>query len=77
MEIRVFGPGCTKCEETIKIVISVVKEYGIEANVEKISDYKEMMAHGVISTPSVSIDGKIVCAGRVPAKAEVIEWLKR
>lgn len=76
MEIKVFGPGCPKCAETMEVVLSVVKECGTDANIEKISDFKEMAAHGVMSTPAVSIDGKIVCAGHVPTKAEVRDWLK-
>ena len=75
MEIRVFGPGCARCAETMDIVSAVVKECGIAADIVKISDYREMMAHGVMSTPAVAIDGKIVCAGRVPSRQEVREWL--
>lgn len=76
MEIKVFGPGCPKCAEAMEIVSAVVQECGIEANIEKISDFKEMMAHGVMSTPAVAIDGKVVCTGHVPAKAELMQWLK-
>ena len=76
MKIKVFGPGCSKCHETERIVTSTVKESGIPATVEKISDIKEMMAHGIMSTPAVSVDGKVVCTGHVPTRQEVLEWLK-
>ncbi len=76
MEIKVFGPGCAKCEETNEIVAAVVKECGIEANIVKVTDYKEMLANGVMSMPAVAIDGKIVLKGHVPSRAEAMEWLK-
>lgn len=76
MNIKVFGPGCSKCHETERIVTSAVKESGIPATVEKISDIKEMLAHGIMYTPAVAVDGKIVCTGHVPTRQEVLEWLK-
>lgn len=75
MQIKVFGPGCSKCQETERIVCSAVKEAGVDATVEKVSDFKEMMALGIMSTPAVAIDGKVVCTGHVPSKAEVLDWL--
>lgn len=75
MQIKVFGPGCTKCQEAERVVSSAVSEAGIKATVEKVSDFKEMITLGVMSTPAVAIDGKIVCSGHVPSKAEVLDWL--
>lgn len=75
MEIKVYGPGCSKCEETEGLVKQVVKDMNIAANVEKVSDFKEMMMQGIMSTPTVAIDGKIVCAGYVPGKEEIRNWL--
>lgn len=76
MLIKVFGPGCPKCEEAAKIVSEAVKEAGMDATVEKVSDFKEMMAYGIMSTPAVSINGKVVRSGHVPTKAEVMDWLR-
>lgn len=76
MEIKVFGPGCAKCEETERLVSAAVREEGIDATVKKITDFKEMMAHGIMSTPAVAIDGKIMSLGRVPTKDEIKSWLK-
>lgn len=75
MKIKVFGPGCAKCEETGRIVAQAVKESGFPAEVDKITDFKEMMANGVMSTPAVSIDGEIMCTGRVPSRKEVLDWI--
>lgn len=75
MQIKVFGSGCSKCQEAERIISSAVKETGIEATVEKVSDFREMMALGIMSTPAVAIDGKVVCTGHVPSSTEVLDWL--
>lgn len=76
MKIRVYGPGCKNCERTEKLVRDVLTEVGVEAEVEKVSDYQEIAAAGVMGTPAVSIDGKVVVAGRVPNADEVRTWLR-
>jgi len=76
MHIKVMGPGCPKCSEAEKIVKSVVDESGVDATVEKVSDFQEIAKHGVFSTPAVVMDGQIKCVGKVPSKNEVSEWLK-
>ncbi len=75
MDIKVLGPGCAKCKEAEKIVADAVQEAHSPATVEKITDFKAMMALGVMSTPAVVIDGTVMCTGRVPSKAEVLGWL--
>lgn len=75
MQIKVFGPGCSKCQEAERLVTSAVREAGIEATVEKVSDFRKMMSLGIMSTPAVAIDGKVVCTGHLPTKNEVLDWL--
>lgn len=75
MKIEVFGPGCAKCKEAEEIVKNVVKETGASATVDKVSDIKQMMTMGIMSTPAVAIDGKVMLTGRVPTKDEVRGWL--
>ena len=75
MLIKVLGPGCAKCKEAENIVASAVQEMNSPATVEKITDLKEMMALGVMSTPAVVMDGTIMCTGRVPSKSEVMGWI--
>ena len=75
MNILVLGPGCPKCTEAEKIVKTALQEAGIEASVEKISDFQEIAKLGVFSTPAVVIDGEIKCVGKVPSKSEVIDWI--
>jgi small redox-active disulfide protein 2 len=76
MEIKVLGPGCPRCEQTTKAVKEALAESGIEAQVEKVTDIKEIMQHGVMSTPAVVVDGQVKSAGKVPEKTEILAWLK-
>ena len=76
MVITVFGPGCARCRETESLVRDVVQELGLAIEVIKVSDFKAMMACGVMSTPALALDGKVLCTGRVPDKAEVVRWLR-
>lgn len=75
MKIKVYGPGCARCTQTEQLVKAVVSEKGSDIEVEKITDVKEMMAMGIISTPAVAIDGVIKCTGRIPSKEEVAAWI--
>jgi small redox-active disulfide protein 2 len=76
MEIKVCGPGCPKCHEAERVVQEAVDEAGVQASVEKVSDFNEIAKLGVFSTPSVVIDGQIKCVGKVPTRKEVLAWLK-
>ena len=75
MLIKVFGPGCSKCKETEHTVLEAVEASGMNADVKKVSDLREMMAAGVLSTPAVTINGTLVCSGRAPSKEEVVSWI--
>ena len=74
-KILVLGPGCAKCSMTEKIVREAVESSGTAAEVTKVSDVMEMMRLGVMSTPAVIIDGKLMCSGRVPSVEQVRGWL--
>ena len=76
MEIKVMGPGCPKCTEAEKIVKDAVARAGIEATVEKVTDFQEMAKRGVFSTPAVVVDNEVKCVGKVPTKKEVLSWIK-
>lgn len=75
MKIIVYGPGCAKCKQTEEIVRRVVAESGVQAEVVKVSDFKEMITVGIMSTPAVAIDGVVKVTGRVPKDEEVKEWI--
>ena len=76
MKIKVLGPGCPKCEQTAKIVQEAVAASGVEAQVEKVTDFMEIAKHGVFVTPAVVIGEEVKCTGKVPAKEEIMAWLK-
>jgi small redox-active disulfide protein 2 len=75
MEIKVLGPGCVKCNKTEKLVQEVIKETGVDAVVEKITDMMQIASYGVFGTPSVIIDNEVKCTGKVPKKADIKKWL--
>jgi len=75
MEIKVLGPGCARCKQTAAHVKEAVAEYGIEANIEKVTDAMEIAGYGVFGTPAVVIDGDVKCVGKIPSKEEIAAWL--
>lgn len=76
MIIQVMGPGCAKCSQTEKIVKQALAESGVAAEVVKVTDFQEIAAFGVFSTPAVAVDGEVKIVGQVPSKTEVLSWLK-
>ena len=72
--VKVLGTGCANCKNTIKLIDEVVKAKGIEVELEKVEQIQDIMTYGVMSTPGVVIDGKVVHAGGVPARSKVESW---
>ncbi len=77
MEIKVCGPGCAKCDQVEKIVMEAVAESGLAVEVKKVTDFRQIAALGVFSTPALVIDGRVRCVGAVPSRQEVLGWLKQ
>lgn len=77
MDIKVLGPGCPKCKEAEKVVREAVAAAGVEASVEKITDFQQMMQYGVMSTPAVVVDGEVKVVGKVPSRDDVLAWIKK
>jgi small redox-active disulfide protein 2 len=72
--IKVLGTGCANCKNTLQLIDQVAQAKGIEIQLEKVEDLQQIMVHGVMSTPGVVIDGKVVHAGGVPSRAKVESW---
>ena len=75
MEIKILGTGCPKCKALEKVTREVVTETGIEADVSKVEDIMDIMGYGVITTPALVIDEKVVIKGRVPSAMEIKQIL--
>lgn len=75
MEIKVLGPGCPKCKTLEKATREVVEKNNIDATITKVEDIMEIMAFGVMSTPALVVDGKVVVKGRVPSNDEIAKLL--
>lgn len=77
MEIKVLGPGCANCHKMEEIVKNAVKELGIEAKIEKITDIGQIAMHGILSTPGLIVNGKIKHSGKpLPSLDKVKELIK-
>ncbi|MCK4722052.1 MAG: TM0996/MTH895 family glutaredoxin-like protein [Dehalococcoidia bacterium] len=75
MKIKVLGPGFTRCHQLEETAKEVVKELGIDAEVEEIKDIKKIVEYPILTTPGLVIDEKLVCSGRVPSKAELVTFI--
>lgn len=76
MNIKVIGTGCEKCDKLYANVQEAVNMMGCEAQVEKIEDLMEIIKLGVMTSPSLMIDGKLVVSGRIAKPAEILKLLK-
>ena len=75
-KINVLGSGCKKCIKTAELIQSVADECKVEVQVVKASDPELMLKHGVMSTPAVLVDGKLLHSGSVPDRKKIEEWLE-
>ncbi|HAF44815.1 MAG TPA: thioredoxin family protein [Gallionellaceae bacterium] len=73
--IKVLGTGCANCKTTMKLIEDVAKEKGVEILLEKVEQLQDIMAYGVMSTPGVVVDGKVVHAGGIPGRDKIAQWL--
>jgi small redox-active disulfide protein 2 len=76
MKIEVLGAGCKKCQALEHQTRATLAELGVEAEVEHVTEMRRIMGYGVLSTPALVIDGKVKCAGRLPAADELRQWLQ-
>lgn len=75
LTIKILGPGCANCSKMEQITHKAVSDMGFQADISKVTDYGEIMAYPIISTPGLVINENVVCSGRVPTQAEVTTWL--
>jgi small redox-active disulfide protein 2 len=73
--IEVLGPGCDNCKQLEANAREAVMMAGVEAEIVKVTDHAQIAAYGVLSTPGLVIDGKVVSAGRIPSAGDIAAWL--
>ncbi len=75
MIIKILGPGCTNCKNLERATREALAQLGLDATVEKVEDYPTIMAYGIMSTPGLVVDDKVLVSGRVPKPAEIKQLL--
>ena len=75
LTIKVLGPGCANCKRVEQIAKKVVAELAVDAEVIKVTDYNDIMAYNILSTPGLVINEKVVSSGRIPTPAEVTTFV--
>jgi small redox-active disulfide protein 2 len=73
--IKVLGTGCRNCEITANVIAAAAKQAGVEIELQKVTDIAEIMSYGVMSTPGVVVDGKLVHSGSLPGPDQVKAWI--
>jgi len=74
--VKVYGPGCKRCETTEAMVKEAANKLGLDVDVEKVTDQKSIAMAGVMSTPGIAVDGKLVHTGGLPDTAKIEGWLR-
>jgi small redox-active disulfide protein 2 len=75
LNIKILGPGCDNCKKLVYLTERAVTNLSIEAKIEKVTDYAEIMKYPILSTPGLVIGEKLVVSGRVPSEAEITTFL--
>ena len=75
IEIKVLGPGCANCKRLEQIAQKTVNNLAIEAKIEKVTNYQEIVELGVMATPGLIVNGEVVSSGRIPSDTEVTTWV--
>lgn len=74
--VKVYGPGCARCATTEAMVKDAAARLGVEVDVEKVTDARSIAMAGVMSTPGISVDGKLVHTGDLPDAGKLEGWLQ-
>lgn len=76
LDIKVLGPGCANCIKLENLVKEVVTENNLPANVKKITDREKFLDYGIMLTPGLVVNGKVLASGKIPTKSTIEHWLK-
>ncbi len=73
--IQILGSGCANCQRTYDLVSRTAEEKGVDVDLQKVEDMADILTMGVMSTPAVAVDGKVVHSGSIPSARQVTGWL--
>ena len=73
--IKILGPGCANCVNLEKQARQAVEQLGLDATIEKVTDYTEIAGYGIMRTPGLVVDERVLVPGRVPKAAEIAQLL--
>lgn len=76
MVIKILGTGCPKCQKLEEVVREVIDSNDIDAEIEKVTEMKDIMSYNVMMTPALVIDEEVKSSGKIPGKDEILEWLE-
>lgn len=77
LDIKILGTGCPKCKNLERMTAEVVAENNVDSEISKVEDIMEIMQYGVLSTPGLVINDKVVISGRVPSKDEIKQQIEK
>jgi small redox-active disulfide protein 2 len=77
LSVKILGTGCKKCQTLEKRVRELVTQNNIDAAVEKVTDIQEIISYGIMMTPGLVVDGKVVSSGIIPKDEQIISWLNK
>jgi len=75
LNIKVLGTGCANCKTTVKLIEDAAHAKGVTIQLDKVEEIKDIMGYGVMSTPGVVLNGKVVHAGGIPTRDKIEQWL--
>ena len=76
LEVKVLGPGCSRCNQLEQDIMAVMNEIDLAGSIEHVTDINAISEYGVMGTPALVINGKVMAVGSVPPKAKLKTWLK-
>jgi small redox-active disulfide protein 2 len=74
--IKVYGSGCSNCKKLEQMCYNALQELQIDASVEKVTDLQEIMKTGILSTPGLEINGKMISSGKLPTQSTLVRWIQ-
>jgi small redox-active disulfide protein 2 len=76
LEIKVLGTGCARCKELERMCFNIAAENNITADIQKVTDLKEIMSYGIMQTPGLVINGVVKLSGKLPTSSILLQWMK-